>query len=446
MTTNVEATSIPNDSPWRWSLQDVFVAFAILSAFLAILVFMGPNNPFYWACAFFSAVLTITFWCNLPNSRYLGCWVAIIIVAFFQCNPLAYFSCVMAVNCFLHILLISFSKSCPQSLSPIRTLVISSVFALISFVVGVGLGLPSYFGFVEAQKQFQPQDFRHRLSYEADLESEPLVENGIRDTDYLPSKAEFEFDAAKDSTVGRFLGRERALESIHNGQIEIFVKSQGFGIGRFLNPTIEQAREPSNQDIPFDGQGVVPYYRRWQDHLPFSETATSESHLHLLTTIDFVHPATLGLVTEPGIVIGNQSHALHLPIQETAGKFLGNQNLRLKSLELISLRRFKTPRAYVLGQLPRMDKLSGDDVSTRELNQFEANAIKTLENHTGTEGSDIVEKKTAEGMVMVGAVRAFNACLECHNAKRNELLGAFTYRFDDNGTEGHTFTEQLQDQ
>jgi len=110
--------------------------------------------------------------------------------------------------------------------------------------------------------------------------------------------------------------------------------------------------------------------------------------------------------------------------------------LKLRSLQLISLRRFDSPRAYVLDHLPRMDQLSDDQVETRKLNVFELEALEKLETRTeelllknGTEVSDIVLNYDTNQVEMVGALRAINACLDCHNAKKHEMLGAFTYRF-----------------
>ena len=157
-------------------------------------------------------------------------------------------------------------------------------------------------------------------------------------------------------------------------------------------------------------------------------------------------------MVEPKVSKGFLPHAFYQPpvkfkfsekFSETDKLIVGDferQNsgtLRLKSLQLISLRRFESPKAYVLDHLPRMDQLSGADVETRKLNSFELVAIGKLESRTallkssigGDEVSDIVLNRNDSELEMAGALRAMNACINCHSARRHELLGAFTYKF-----------------
>ena len=65
------------------------------------------------------------------------------------------------------------------------------------------------------------------------------------------------------------------------------------------------------------------------------------------------------------------------------------------------------------------------NVPTRGLDAFEASAVQVLRS-----GEAIVIRDDASGTRMVGAVRAAKQCLTCHETKRGELLGAFTYRFE----------------
>ncbi len=403
------------------------IAMAYLCAFLAIMAYMGVANPFFWVCIFFSSILTIQFWNCLPRQKYWRCIVSICVVIFFQFNPMfLYFSVVMALNCFFHGILVAFSKTA-HPISPKKTLLVSATMALVSFLIGVVLGMPGYLEYAKAAKKFQPADISSRLTYEAKFETDEFHDHALDEMPASLSNSEIEFEFAENQTTG-FRGQNTTLLAIHDGQVEMFVKSPGFGVGRFLQPTLNHVEQNNIQNLPFNGEGVVLPDLRWRFDDPLIGNANSYKQMHSHSLIDFAHPATLGIVTQPRIVVGNQPHAFQFPIQEMSGEFLESGNLELQSLELISLRRFDTPRVYVLDHLPRMDQLSGEDTPTRELTKFELSALETLQSPAAAP-TEIVKQQTTDGLLMVGAVRAFNACLQCHNAKHEELLGAFTYRF-----------------
>ena len=58
----------------------------------------------------------------------------------------------------------------------------------------------------------------------------------------------------------------------------------------------------------------------------------------------------------------------------------------------------------------------------RGLGAFEEEALASLE-----KGEDVIARATTNRIEMVGSLRAAKQCLQCHDAKRGELLGAFTY-------------------
>jgi hypothetical protein len=60
---------------------------------------------------------------------------------------------------------------------------------------------------------------------------------------------------------------------------------------------------------------------------------------------------------------------------------------------------------------------------TRPLTKFETRALKSLR-----EGDDLVTEATTEQIRMLGSLRASKQCLACHEVKRGELLGAFSYK------------------
>jgi hypothetical protein len=70
-----------------------------------------------------------------------------------------------------------------------------------------------------------------------------------------------------------------------------------------------------------------------------------------------------------------------------------------------------------------MDKLA--DVPTRALNSFEESALPQLATQ-----QDIVVHQSLNKIEMLGALRAGATCIECHEAPRGKLLGAFSYELE----------------
>jgi hypothetical protein len=99
-----------------------------------------------------------------------------------------------------------------------------------------------------------------------------------------------------------------------------------------------------------------------------------------------------------------------------------DHHLQLVRLELIGLLKHDEPRVYIAETIPLMNEL--ETLPHRSLNAFEAQSLPQL----ATE-RDTVIKETSVGAVMLGAVRAGNDCLQCHNGPRGRLLGAFSYEF-----------------
>ena len=93
-------------------------------------------------------------------------------------------------------------------------------------------------------------------------------------------------------------------------------------------------------------------------------------------------------------------------------------------MQLVSLLLHDEARVYVSDNLPDMEELSGADVETRGLDPFELDALIKLRN-----GEAIVTAATPNRLQMMGGLRATQDCMQCHNVKEDELLGAFSYEF-----------------
>ena len=93
-------------------------------------------------------------------------------------------------------------------------------------------------------------------------------------------------------------------------------------------------------------------------------------------------------------------------------------------MELVSLLKHDPPVAYKdrgpvsMGGFPQKER------RTRTLNEMEVASLEAL-----TEGKDRVFSWNAseERLQLLGAIRAKDQCLKCHEVKRGDLLGAFTY-------------------
>jgi hypothetical protein len=70
-----------------------------------------------------------------------------------------------------------------------------------------------------------------------------------------------------------------------------------------------------------------------------------------------------------------------------------------------------------------MDALG--DAPTRPIDGFEGSALEKLRT---TE--DLVVEDGVNRIRMLGSIRAAKDCLECHQVRRGELLGAFSYDLD----------------
>jgi hypothetical protein len=288
---------------------------------------------------------------------------------------------------------------------------------------------------LESQLAFERVDLVQKGTDSSALEPALLrLEKHLNPRD---TKYDFPGDFFSDELYWKKARRENLLKSIHQWELQDFIRSEGFGIGRGVrNGAIREsgARIEPTETIPFpsvvnksrsgDSQFVVRY-DKLHDRLPgqmLNQTRFENLHqYHQLGVFDFVDPIGWGWIPEKQKAAGFIPHAFHLNQPDTHHD---SQKLQLKSLQLVTIDRFDEPRAFVLDHLPRMDEISGEAVPTRGLSEFEKRAIERLRT---TE--DIVIDDSEDPIRMVGSIRAVEDCLQCHTARRGELLGAFTYEF-----------------
>ena len=87
----------------------------------------------------------------------------------------------------------------------------------------------------------------------------------------------------------------------------------------------------------------------------------------------------------------------------------------------MSLLMHESPVVYVTETLPSMANFRKHP--TRPLNTFESRALSEL-----IAGKDLEIDQDSQSMQMLGAIRASESCTDCHDARIDDLLGAFSYR------------------
>lgn len=113
-----------------------------------------------------------------------------------------------------------------------------------------------------------------------------------------------------------------------------------------------------------------------------------------------------------------------LPGQQSVEETGQKTSWKVNRIELVSLLMHDEPCVYDTDELPNMEELSSDIALTRALSAFESEGIKALKS-----GEELLVRATRNRIVMVGAIRATENCLACHDGKSKDLLGAFSYEF-----------------
>lgn len=272
----------------------------------------------------------------------------------------------------------------------------------------------------ELQAEFPAESLEDRLHYEnaaaADA-SQPILAASVQERLQLVEERK------RDSTNSRYW----ALQQLHEQTAEEFAGAFGFGVMRLagsLRGTLRDNSELPRTPPRIRQQGEVDVSVTPSDRPPASpvklvgEQREQVVQLHRIAERDFLDPNTFGFVAEFRKAAEFQSHHFAKP-PGTLSPFSGDI-LRPLRVELISLLKFESPRVYISEFLPNMAELS--EVPTRHVDGFEADALGRLRTD-----EDVIIESTADANRMVGSLRAGKQCLQCHDVKRGELLGAFSY-------------------
>jgi hypothetical protein len=231
---------------------------------------------------------------------------------------------------------------------------------------------------------------------------------------------------------GRGNFRRAVLSSLHDLKRDQFAIARGFGSVRMLRVTKEGIEIPESDPILLpDPPKIEPLYEP-EDSVedspsfvvdkPAAKNGPSRGDLwwmHRHGLEDFLEPERIGYVVDRDHVAGFQSHQFVNSPELLLGEE-HRQEWHVTQLELVSLLKYNEPGVYVSRHLPRMDELK--DAPRRPLNAFEGQALKSLRHQ-----EDLIVDDGLNRIRMLGSLRAGKDCLECHQVKRGELLGAFSY-------------------
>ena len=216
--------------------------------------------------------------------------------------------------------------------------------------------------------------------------------------------------------------RPQALELVHSDSVKKFASRPGFGAYRMRN-------WPLPEDLPFKDEGPVARSRMFldlneDDYTPPGASTIVQPNFqsaHYQSLNEFLDPAALGYVRSRDQVAGFHPHEFRrLPFSTQEHQDRKRARWELLELRLVSLLLHETPVVYLSEKLPSMTKAK--QLPTRPLDDFEKEALPALER-----GETLTASRNGDNLRVLGAIRAAKQCLKCHEVKRGDLLGAFTY-------------------
>ena len=273
----------------------------------------------------------------------------------------------------------------------------------------------------EAWREARYKERRDKMLAEYPLESlegrlPSVLASNVEEV-ILSKESESDLTNTEKITDVRQDRRREILRKLHEGTVEVFSEEIGQGVRR-MPVVVEQvlaasARSDENPHQPeIIGSPDSP-----QPSASMESIDASLKALHRYGVEEFANAQDFGFVTKDGKqAAGFLAHRFTKPVKSDPRR-------RLKRFDLIGLLLNPEPVVYVSDKLPRMDELRS--APRRPLDGFETAAINVLR-----DGEAVVIRDEPTGTRMVGAIRAAKQCLNCHEARRGELLGAFTYRFE----------------
>ena len=258
------------------------------------------------------------------------------------------------------------------------------------------------------QAQYPFASLSKRLAFEREPKSSsPITPTPIQ----LNAEVSSNLDAQDKLQDERgYYARAWSLRALHEDYQQEFIRAAGFGISRM--PSLTYRLVNFELPVPLSLPSAVQVSK-----LPRSDKELQE--VHRVAANDFVSPEGLGYVRSREEVAGFESHRFTSLNQSWHSESPTARYWQVARLELVGLLRDE-PRVYTAKTLPPMDQIS--QAPHRELNRYEQGALPHLISE-----QDVVVDTHQERIQMLGALRAGNTCLECHEGQFGKLLGAFSY-------------------
>jgi hypothetical protein len=294
----------------------------------------------------------------------------------------------------------------------------------------------------ELRAKYAYRPLAERLAYERKREFDKRHQPAAAS---LTEAAKESLDAQESSfeIQRRFDLRTRALAELHSDHVQQFISREGFGLARLPTPAPEHLDLPEARPLQFasvssdairhEGAGTMPIPAALNDRGDAPQRLPSLSmlsSLHTASKWNFLNVSAWGVVKNKKQVAGFAGHGFRdLPLlvepreskdDERGGEPDPKHPWHVTRLELVSLLKHDRPAVYVTERLPRMTDLDG--AKARGLSDFEAKGLASLR-----AGDELAADATLNRIRMLGAVRASKQCLDCHEAQRGDLLGAFSY-------------------
>ena len=297
-----------------------------------------------------------------------------------------------------------------------RWFLASSVFATV--VAYVLIVLPELWAWDQLKPDYPLESLAGRLAFENRTPSTPTP----RSTEALSSSTAERLTTLEsrmwqaEQNYDSFV-RTRSLELLHAGMVRQFIDSPGFGVGRMMGRTnpFRLRRERQTGPLPPTPQPTPPYTPADLAPAPVQVAPGFDFLMaHDDNTLDFLNPVDFGYIRDRDHVAGFRPHQFH-------DNPKAPPRWRVTRLELVGLLKYDEPEVYLSADLPRMDELS--QAPARPPDAFEREALVKLR-----DGEDLVVQEALRQMRMLGSIRAAYQCLRCHDVRRGELLGAFSYR------------------
>jgi hypothetical protein len=282
------------------------------------------------------------------------------------------------------------------------------------------------------QRQHEIDDWRQEFAFRSVADRLQYEENATPSDATIAAETAATLKPEIEQRLARFEqhnshsgSRVRMLERLHDDTRAEFEVLTGFGPIRMMRlhrrylelPPDEQAPVPQ----PQPAEAPSEFDERWTSLETIPIPGVDQDKLLTLHDVglsDFLDPERMGYVQDREHVAGFDSHRFkQLPELYASA---GSNRWEVQRLELIGLLSHDRPVAYVTEHLPDLEEMG--EAAVRELDEFEHDALKQLQTER-----DIVTAEHGSSIRMLGAVRASQSCLECHQVQRGDLLGAFSY-------------------